>query len=53
MKKMKVWHVHGTYKGQRVRVTVEAPTYGRAYVEALNAYPELIAERAIRVYLLS
>ena len=50
---MKVWNVYGTYKGERVRVTVEARTYGMAYVKALNAYPELIAERAIRVYLLA
>lgn len=47
---MKIWDVHGTYKGERVRVTVWATTYGRAFVEAMRAYPELIADRAFCIH---
>ncbi len=46
---MKMWEVYGTFKGEKVSVRVWAPTYGRAFVEALNAYPELVADRAFRV----
>lgn len=46
---MKMWEVHALLNGEGVRVSVWAPTKGRAMVEALSAYPDLVIDRVDRL----
>lgn len=48
---MKMWEVYASLNGKGVRVRVLAPTNGRAMVEALSAYPELVIDRVDRILL--
>lgn len=46
---MKIWEVYASLNGKGIRVRVLAPTKGRAIVEALYAYPDLLADRVYRL----
>lgn len=46
---MRRWEVLAMLNGEGVRLSVTAPTKGRAIYEALCAYPDLIIDRVDRL----
>lgn len=46
---MKKWEIHAIVNGQQIRLSVLAPTKGRAIYEALREKPDLIIDRVDRL----